>query len=207
MQASKNGIILILLLLGEMLVSCQSEQKRLEKEMLNYASGYFSFPTFVESSIKTSSSGVPHMYSGYYTLSAYGESVDLPVILSSKDGIKDVRFAIDDNSIVAQINDFNERIRIAYNGGTVNNYQSSTVPDWVYGTWTCTTSYGTETIKIDKWEIADLSYGSYKTASYSYEDGMIKAKFPGEGGIVTVFRVDLVGRRIEYGDGIYMHKR
>ena len=207
MQSMKNGLLVVLLLLSGMLVSCQSEQKRLEKEMIKYASEYFSFPAFVESSIKTSSSGDPHTYSGYYTLSAYGESVDLPVILSCKDGIKDVSFSIDDDSIIAQINDFNERIKIAYNGGTVNNYQSSAVPDWVYGTWTCTTPYGTETIKIDKWEIADLSYGSYKTASYSYENGMIKAKFPGEGGIVTVFRVDLAGHRIEYGEGIYMHKR
>lgn len=82
------------------------------------------------------------------------------------------------------------------------------LPDWVYGTWSCTTQYGTETIKIDRnGDISDLSYGNYKTASYRYENGYIKAKFPGEGGIVTTFRVDLSGRRIEYGEGIYMHKR
>lgn len=89
---------------------------------------------------------------------------------------------------------------------TTSSYND--VPDWVFGTWSCTTEYGTETIKIDRnGEISDLSYGSYKTASYRYEDGYIKAKFPGEGGIVTTFRVDLSGHRIEYGEGIYMHKR
>lgn len=81
------------------------------------------------------------------------------------------------------------------------------LPDWVYGTWSCTTEYGTETIRIDRnGEMATLTYGSYKTASYRYEGGYIKAKFPGEGGIVTTYRVDLSRQRIEYGEGIYMHK-
>ena len=84
--------------------------------------------------------------------------------------------------------------------------QSPSLPQWVYGTWSVTTPYGTETIKIEGGEILCISNGDIKTASYRYENGYIKAKFPGEGGIVTTYRVDLSRQSIEYGEGIYMHK-
>jgi len=86
------------------------------------------------------------------------------------------------------------------------------IPSWVYGTWSVTTEYGTETIKIDdKGGILDLSSsGNNKTnmdyGSYEYKDGVIRARFPKDKGVVTTLPLDKKNKTIEYGGGYNFHK-
>lgn len=92
---------------------------------------------------------------------------------------------------------------IPYNDAPAQN----TVPSWVYGTWTCTTPYGTETIKIEEnggiWNITN-GYADY--GSFTYSNGVIRANFPKDGGLVTSMPLDMDNRRIEYGGGYYWRK-
>lgn len=87
-----------------------------------------------------------------------------------------------------------------------NSVEGNELPSWVYGTWSCTTPYGTETMRIDKNGIWSLSYGNADYGSYSYRNGTITAHFPNDGGMATTMPLDIPNRRIEYGGGYYWRK-
>lgn len=179
--------------------------------MMKYASEYFSYPYFVDVSIQTQASNIPHEYYGNLTLYAFGESVDFPVVLSRSGRKKHVSFAIDNDGIIARINAFNERVKLDIIGEESSPVNSSSLflslPQWVYGTWACTTPLGTETIKIDEYGgIWSFRYGDASYGSYSYSECVIRAKFPNDGGITTSYRLDIQNQRIEYGGGYFFHK-
>lgn len=122
--------------------------------------------------------------------------------ISKMKGLEDV---FRHSNVAGSVNLDNEK---AYKG---NNAK---LPSWVYGIWSCTTPYGTETMEIKRGgEILNLSYGSYShqgdidSGTYTYSDGVIRAKFPKDGGLITTMPLDLVNHQIEYGSGYYWHKR
>lgn len=80
--------------------------------------------------------------------------------------------------------------------------ERDTMPSWVYGAW----RWGSVSIIIDFGGITEISYGSLKQGSYRYENGKIKAKYNGEGGIVTVYGVNTKQKVIVAGNGNYFHK-
>lgn len=78
---------------------------------------------------------------------------------------------------------------------------------WIYGTWSITTPYGTETMKIDEnGGVIDMIGTDISTGSYTVKDGELLVKFSGNS-IVFSYPLDMAGHRISTGEGQYMHKR
>ena len=78
---------------------------------------------------------------------------------------------------------------------------------WLYGIWSITTPFGTETLKIDKGgSIVEMLGLDINTGSYTIEDGVLYVKFSGES-IVTTYSLDMVGQRIVFENGTYYHKK
>ena len=79
---------------------------------------------------------------------------------------------------------------------------------WIYGTWSITTPYGTETMKLEEGgTIIDIVGTEMQTGTFTYKDGELLAKFPNTGGIAFTYELDMVGHRISIGEGQYMHKK
>ena len=87
--------------------------------------------------------------------------------------------------------------------GTDNNG----MPMWVYGTWTCKTSYSNEIMTITKTGIWTSLNGSEDTGTYTYENGEIRATMSKERGVVTSMPLDIQNKRIVYGGGYYWTKQ
>lgn len=81
------------------------------------------------------------------------------------------------------------------------------MPMWVYGTWTCTTSYSNEIMTITKTGIWTSLNGSEDTGTYTYENGEIRATMSKERGVVTSMPLDIQNKRIVYGGGYYWTKQ
>ena len=77
------------------------------------------------------------------------------------------------------------------------------MPMWVYGTWTCKTSYSNEIMTITKTGIWTSLNGSEDTGTYTYENGEIRATMSKERGVVTSMPLDIQNKRIVYGGGYY----
>ena len=80
------------------------------------------------------------------------------------------------------------------------------VPSWLFGKWTCSTAYGTETMWISKDGVRSKSGNVEDTGSYTYSNGELRIQFSRERGVVTSIPVDVVNRRLEYGGGYYWVK-
>ena len=96
-------------------------------------------------------------------------------------------------------------------GETSSQLSQSSSPSidisWLYGIWSISTPYGTETMKIDKdGSIVDMVGSSMSTGSYTIKDGELRVKYSGES-MVTTYSLDMVGHRIEFENGTYYHKR
>ena len=81
------------------------------------------------------------------------------------------------------------------------------MPMWVYGTWTCKTSYSNEIMTITKTGIWTSLNGSEDTGTYTYENGEIRATMSKERGVVTSMPLDIQNKRIVYGGGYYWTKQ
>ena len=81
------------------------------------------------------------------------------------------------------------------------------MPLWVYGTWTCKTSYSNEIMTITKTGIWTSLNGSEDTGTYTYENGEIRATMSKERGVVTSMPLDIQNKRIVYGGGYYWTKQ
>ncbi len=81
------------------------------------------------------------------------------------------------------------------------------MPMWVYGTWTCKTSYSNEIMTITKTGIWTSMNGSEDTGTYTYENGEIRATMSKERGVVTSMPLDIQNKRIVYGGGYYWTKQ
>ena len=81
------------------------------------------------------------------------------------------------------------------------------MPMWVYGTWTCKTSYSNEIKTITKTGIWTSLNGSEDTGTYTYENGEIRATMSKERGVVTSMPLDIQNKRIVYGGGYYWTKQ
>ena len=81
------------------------------------------------------------------------------------------------------------------------------MPMWVYGTWTCKTSYSNEIMTITKTGIWTSLNGSEDTGTYTYENGEIRATMSKERGVVTSMPLDIQNKRIVYGGGYYWTKK
>ncbi|MBP5549129.1 MAG: hypothetical protein J6X63_01440 [Bacteroidales bacterium] len=81
------------------------------------------------------------------------------------------------------------------------------MPMWVYGTWTCKTSYSNEIMTITKTGIWTSLNGSEDTGTYTYENGEIRATMSKERGVVTSMPLDIQNTRIVYGGGYYWTKQ
>ena len=81
------------------------------------------------------------------------------------------------------------------------------MPMWVYGTWTCKTSYSNEIMTITKTGIWTSLNGSEDTGTYTYENGEIRATISKERGVVTSMPLDIQNKRIVYGGGYYWTKQ
>lgn len=81
------------------------------------------------------------------------------------------------------------------------------MPMWVYGTWTCKTSYSNEIMTITKTGIWTSLNGSEDTGTYTYENGEIRATMSKERGVVTSMPLDFQNKRIVYGGGYYWTKQ
>lgn len=79
---------------------------------------------------------------------------------------------------------------------------------WIVGTWSCTTPYGTVTLKFEgdgsSGSCAELTYGSYNYGRYSVKDGVLRYKLNGES-LTNVIEIH-EGNMLYFGDGYYLHK-
>ena len=89
---------------------------------------------------------------------------------------------------------------------TVTEEVVNGVPSWLFGKWTCSTAYGTETMWISKDGVRSKSGNIEDTGSYTYSNGELRIQFSRERGVVTSIPVDVVNRRLEYGGGYYWVK-
>ena len=80
------------------------------------------------------------------------------------------------------------------------------VPSWLFGKWTCSTAYGTETMWISKDGVRSKNGNVEDTGSYTYSNGELRIQYSREKGVVTSIPVDVVNRRLEYGGGYYWVK-
>ena len=77
-------------------------------------------------------------------------------------------------------------------------------PDWIQGTWVVETDYGDITVKIHGKHISETSANKTIHGSYYYENQQLNCDY-GDGSFF-IYKVDVDGKRIDAGDGMYMHK-
>lgn len=88
-----------------------------------------------------------------------------------------------------------------------NESTSSIDISWIYGTWSITTPYGTETMKIDEnGGVIDMIGNDLSTGSYTVKDGELLVRFSGSD-VVVSYPLDMARHRISLGEGQYMHKK
>lgn len=79
---------------------------------------------------------------------------------------------------------------------------------WIVGTWSCSTPYGTMTLKFEgdgsSGSCAELTYGSYNYGRYTVKDGVLRYKLNGES-LTNVIEIH-DGHQLYFGDGYYLHK-
>ena len=93
----------------------------------------------------------------------------------------------------------------AYDGSWHEEYADNS---WIVGTWSCTTPYGTVTLKFEgdgsSGSCAELTYGSYNYGRYSVKDGVLRYKLNGES-LTNVIEIH-DSNMLYFGDGYYLHK-
>ena len=93
----------------------------------------------------------------------------------------------------------------AYDGSWHEEYADYS---WIVGTWSCTTPYGTMTLKFEGDEgsgsCAKLTYGSYNYGRYTVKDGVLRYKLNGES-LTNVIEIH-DSNMLYFGDGYYLHK-
>lgn len=77
-------------------------------------------------------------------------------------------------------------------------------PDWIQGTWVVETDYGDITVKIRGKHISETSADKTIHGTYYYENQQLNCDY-GDGSFF-IYKVDVDGKRIDAGDGMYMHK-
>lgn len=77
---------------------------------------------------------------------------------------------------------------------------------WLYGKWKCSTPYGSMYLIIDATTITEMVGNEINNASYSIKNGVLYAKYRGDGGISTSYPLDINNQRIGAGDGYWYTK-
>ena len=118
------------------------------------------------------------------------------------------KIKMSDDELTFTIKDYISRLNAELRGGSDSrNGARDELPSWAYGTWTCTTPYGTETMKIEEYGgIWNIANGYADFGSFTYSNGVIRANFSKDGGLVTSMPLDMNNQRIEYGGGYYWRK-
>lgn len=79
---------------------------------------------------------------------------------------------------------------------------------WIVGTWSCTTPYGTTTLKFDgdgqSGSCSEVTYGSYNYGRYSVDGNTLRYKLNGEN-MTNVIEIHS-GNRLYFGGGYYLRK-
>lgn len=95
-----------------------------------------------------------------------------------------------------------------HNSGYEDDYTQYADYSWIVGTWSCTTPYGTMTLKFEgdgsSGSCAELTYGSYNYGRYSVKDGVLRYKLNGES-LTNVIEIH-DSNMLYFGDGYYLHK-
>ena len=167
--------------------------------------GYKLYPTSdYDVTLKTNPTSDPSRFNTVVTLSAFGiTSEELPFEMWA-DG-KGKKY--EDLHAKCLLSD-SEQVRIAQRFKDKAQLAARGVPLWVYGTWSITTPYGTETMKLEEsGTIIDMIGKDMQVGTFTYQDGELQVRFPENKGMVFTYELDMEGHRISIGEGQFMHKR
>ena len=204
-----------------MFLGC-STQESLEQRMGGKLAGNFreSYHLYPVSDwdviVKTNPTSDPLRFKATVTLSAFGvTSEELPYDLWADGTGKNYedlhgKCTLPSSESKRILQSFFDEVKLATGRGSSEATSSpdKTVPTWIYGTWSITTPYGTETMKLEEGgTIIDMVGMEMQFGTFTYEDGELLVKFPNSGGVVFTYELDLAGHRISIGEGQYMHKK